>query len=93
MTALPSNFLTGLYSITPNETEATQSSVIEVWDNKSAEVAARKLLATGVKNVAITMGAKGVVLAQENTVKFVQSPQVKAIDTTATGGCFNGAWR
>jgi len=91
MTALPSNFLNGLYLITPNETEATQLSGIEVRDNKSAEVAARKLLATGVKNVAITMGAKGVVLAQENTVKFVQSPQVKAIDTTAAGDCFNGA--
>ncbi|MDB2543532.1 ribokinase [Woeseiaceae bacterium] len=88
---LPLNFLNELYLITPNETEAKKLTGIEVRDDKSAEVAAKKLLATGVKNVAITMGAKGVVLAQENTFKFIPSPQVKAIDTTAAGDCFNGA--
>ena len=88
---LPLNFLNELYLITPNETEARKLTGIEVRDDKSAEVAAKKLLATGVKNVAITMGAKGVVLAQENTIKFIPSPQVKAIDTTAAGDCFNGA--
>jgi ribokinase len=88
---LPLNFLNELYLITPNETEAKKLTGIEVRDDKSAEVAAKKLLATGVKNVAITMGARGVVLAQENTIKFIPSPQVKAIDTTAAGDCFNGA--
>ena len=87
----PLNFLNELYLITPNETEATKLTGIEVTDNKSAEVAAKKLMATGVKNVAITMGAKGVLLAQENTIKFIPSPKVKAIDTTAAGDCFNGA--
>ena len=87
----PLNFLNELYLITPNETEATKLTGIEVTDNKSAEVAAKKLMATGVKNVAITMGAKGVLLAQENTIKFISSPKVKAIDTTAAGDCFNGA--
>ena len=87
----PLNFLNELYLITPNETEATKLTGIEVIDNKSAEVAAKKLMATGVKNVAITMGAKGVLLAQENTIKFIPSPKVKAIDTTAAGDCFNGA--
>ena len=87
----PLNFLNELYLITPNETEATKLTGTEVTDNKSAEVAAKKLMATGVKNVAITMGAKGVLLAQENTIKFIPSPKVKAIDTTAAGDCFNGA--
>jgi ribokinase len=89
--ACPLNFLNELYLITPNETEATKLTGTEVTDNKSAEVAAKKLMATGVKNVAITMGAKGVLLAQENTIKFIPSPKVKAIDTTAAGDCFNGA--
>ena len=91
VSVLPLNFLNELYLITPNETEAKKLTGIEVRDDKSAEVAAKKLLATGVKNVAITMGAKGVLLAQENTIKFIPSPQVKAIDTTAAGDCFNGA--
>lgn len=90
-TALPDNFLKGLYLITPNETEATKLSGIEVQDDKSAEAAARKLLATGVSNVAITMGAKGVVLVQQDGVKFIKSPKVAAIDSTAAGDCFNGA--
>ena len=90
-TALPDNFLNGLYLITPNETEATKLSGIEVQDDRSAEAAARKLLATGVNNVAITMGAKGVVLVQQNGVKFIKSPKVTAIDSTAAGDCFNGA--
>ena len=90
-TALPDNFLKGLYLITPNETEATKLSGIEVQDDKSAEAAARKLLATGVNNVAITMGAKGVVLVQQDGVKFIKSPKVTAIDSTAAGDCFNGA--
>lgn len=90
-TALPDNFLKGLYLITPNETEATKLSGIEVQDDKSAEAAARKLLATGVSNVAITMGAKGVVLVQQDGVKFIKSPKVTAIDSTAAGDCFNGA--
>jgi ribokinase len=90
-TALPDNFLNGLYLITPNETEATKLSGIEVQDDTSAEAAARKLLATGVSNVAITMGAKGVVLVQQDAVKFIKSPKVTAIDSTAAGDCFNGA--
>jgi len=88
---LSDNFLNGLYLITPNETEATKLSGIEVQDDKSAEAAARKLLATGVNNVAITMGANGVVLVQQDGVKFIKSPKVVAIDTTAAGDCFNGA--
>ena len=88
---LSDNFLNGLYLITPNETEATKLSGIEVQDDKSAEAAARKLLATGVNNVAITMGAKGVVLVQQDGVKFIKSPKVTAIDSTAAGDCFNGA--
>ena len=90
-TALPDNFLNGLYLITPNETEATKLSGIEVQDDRSAEAAARKLLATGVNNVAVTMGAKGVVLVQQDGVKFIKSPKVTAIDSTAAGDCFNGA--
>ena len=89
--ALPDNFLNGLYLITPNETEATKLSGIEVQDDRSAEAAAQKLLATGVNNVAITMGAKGVVLVQQDGVKFIKSPKVAAIDSTAAGDCFNGA--
>ena len=89
---LPENFLDGLFLITPNETEATHLSGIEVIDQNSAKAAAKKLLQTGVKNVAITMGADGVLLASgDENLQLIASPTVNAVDTTAAGDCFNGA--
>ena len=89
--ALEDDFFKDLFLITPNETEATRLTGIEVSDSQSAEKAAIQLLATGVKNVAITLGANGVVLAQPSAIKKIASPEVTAIDTTAAGDCFNGA--
>jgi ribokinase len=89
--ALEDDFFKDLFLITPNETEATRLTGIEVSDSQSAEKAAMQLLATGVKNVAITLGANGVVLAQPSAIKKIASPEVTAIDTTAAGDCFNGA--
>jgi len=89
---LPENFLDGLFLITPNETEATHLSGIEVIDQNSAKAAAKKLLQTGVKNVAITMGTDGVLLASgDDNLQLIASPTVNAVDTTAAGDCFNGA--
>ena len=89
---LPENFLDGLFLITPNETEATHLSGIEVIDQNSAKAAAKKLLQTGVQNVAITMGADGVLLASgDENLQLIASPTVNAVDTTAAGDCFNGA--
>lgn len=89
---LPENFLDGLFLITPNETEATHLSGIEVIDQNSAKAAAKELLQTGVQNVAITMGADGVLLASgDENLQLIASPTVNAVDTTAAGDCFNGA--
>ena len=89
---LPENFLDGLFLITPNETEATHLSGIEVIDQNSAKTAAKKLLQTGAQNVAITMGADGVLLASgDENLQLIASPTVNAVDTTAAGDCFNGA--
>tara|TARA_B100000959_G_scaffold159166_1_gene166832 strand:- start:3512 stop:4435 length:924 start_codon:yes stop_codon:yes gene_type:complete len=89
---LPENFLDGLFLITPNETEATHLSGVKVFDQESAKEAAKKLLQTGAQNVAITMGADGVLLASgDENIQFIASPTVNAVDTTAAGDCFNGA--
>ena len=91
MVTLHEDYFKDLYLITPNETEAKRLTGIEVSDIQAAEKAAMKLLATGVKNVAITMGADGVLLAQQGAMKKITSPEVDAVDTTAAGDCFNGA--
>ena len=41
--------------------------------------------------MAITLGAEGVVLANHQGSELITAPQVKALDTTAAGDCFNGS--
>lgn len=77
--------------LTPNETEASMLSGIKITDNETAEQAARLLNKKGVETVIITLGSKGALVLHQNIVTLVQSPVVKAMDTTAAGDVFNGA--
>ena len=77
--------------IKPNETEAAILTGIEVTDEKSAHKAALNLLKRGVKAVILTMGAKGFLLVDERTDKFVPAKKVKAVDSTAAGDAFTGS--
>jgi ribokinase len=88
---LPAELLTGLYLITPNETEAEILTGIAVADEKSAEHAANELKKRGVQHVIITMGSKGAWVSAGTHNCLVAAPIVKAIDTTAAGDIFNGA--
>lgn len=88
---LPDSLLEGLYLITPNETEAAQLTGIEVRDMESACKAAETLVAKGVQNVIVTMGAVGAYVLSSEYTGLVEAPQVKAVDTTAAGDTFNGA--
>ena len=77
--------------LTPNETEAQILTGIEVTDEKSACIAAKKLLECGVKSVILTMGAKGFLLAGNDGIEFVSAVKVDAVDTTAAGDAFTGS--
>lgn len=77
--------------ITPNETEASQISGIEVRDIDSAKEAARSIFNKGVANVIITMGQKGALLFDGEQFSLVPSYKAVAIDTTGAGDAFNGA--
>ena len=88
---LPIELLEKLYMITPNETEAELLTGIHVTDQISAESAARVLLGKGVQVVVVTLGNKGALLVTPDICKLIPGYQVEAIDTTATGDCFNGA--
>ena len=80
-----------IFIITPNESEAELLTGIRVTNLESAEIAAEKLHEKGVRNVVITLGAKGAYLSSETTRKVIEGPKVTAIDTTAAGDCFSGA--
>ncbi|MCK3685545.1 ribokinase [Maribellus sp. YY47] len=89
--ALPDSLLKGLYLITPNETEASQLTGIEVNDRDSALEAAKALVAKGVQNVIVTMGSAGAFVLSTEYTGMVEAPKVTAVDTTAAGDTFNGA--
>ena len=78
--------------LTPNETEAQILTGIEVKDQESASVAAKKLLECGVKNVILTMGASGYLSAGKEGMEFVPARKVTAADSTAAGDAFTGSF-
>lgn len=80
-----------VHTITPNETEAELLTGIKVTGQQSAAAAAAILMTKGVKNVIITLGAKGAYHHDNLLNKIIPSPTVTAIDSTAAGDVFNGA--
>lgn len=77
--------------IKPNETEAQTITGIKVVDINTASKAADWLMAKGVKNVIITLGEKGALLANQNGREIIDRIKVKAVDSTAAGDAFTGA--
>ncbi len=83
--------LSGLYLITPNESEAELLTGIKVSDPGSAEKAAQKLHDAGCDHVIITLGSKGAYFSSGPISAMIPAVPVTAVDTTAAGDCFNGA--
>ena len=89
---LPKTLLRTIDYLTPNETELEQLSGIPVSRTSAAERAARRLLDQGVKNILVTMGAKGCLLVNGRGARLYPARKVKPVDTTAAGDAFNGAF-
>ncbi len=88
---LPDDLLARLFLLTPNESEAQLLTGVAVTDEASAEEAAGILRKRGVRNVIITMGARGALVSGRDGSGFVPGHKVNAVDTTAAGDVFNGA--
>lgn len=88
---VPDDWLDGLFLITPNETEAEKLTGIRVADEDGARQAAACFLAKGVRNVVITLGERGALVASGEAMTLVPAGKVRAVDTTAAGDVFNGA--
>ena len=79
--------------VTPNESEATGLTGIDVTDIASARQAADVLLGKGVGVVVITLGAQGALL--HNPEKSIHIPVFnagKVVDTTGAGDAWNGGF-
>lgn len=73
----------------PNEHEL-DGYVIE--KDGSFESKAKELVRSGMKNVIVTLGEKGSLLVNANEVIYVEPHKVEAVDTTAAGDSFLGAF-
>ncbi len=89
---LPDHLLKNISIITPNEIEAEILTGISVRNTDSAMQATACLHEKGIETIIITLGAKGCYLSKDNIRKIIPGFSVKAIDTTAAGDTFNGAF-
>ncbi len=95
---LPDELLSLLDMITPNETETEILTGVKVTDEQSAAKAASVLHQKGVATVLITLGSKGVYVSRKSSIqelgqnKVIAGFRVNAVDTTAAGDTFNGAF-
>ena len=87
--ALPEELLRAVTWLTPNETEAAKLVDGSMEPRETAE----RLLAMGCRNVVLKLGERGAFLMGADCVTMlVPAFAVKAVDTTAAGDCFNGAF-
>lgn len=87
---LPEELMRSLYLITPNRSEASRLSGIEVKDLASAREAAKAILDRGSQSVIITLGGDGSLVYDGQEFTFIEATKVEAVDTTAAGDTFNG---
>ena len=78
--------------ITPNETEASLMSGVEVNDFDSAKLAAEKIYLLGIQTVIITLGSKGSLIFDGKHHQHIKPFLAVPIDTTGAGDAFNGAF-
>lgn len=89
---LPDELLRNVDIIIPNKTEAEIISGVSI-DTDDAELeAVRVLAAKGVGASIITLGSKGALMCHAGECCIVPALKVKAVDTTAAGDTFCGAF-
>ena len=76
----------------PNESEAAMLSGQPVESVDQADTAAKKLQAMGATNIAITLGNRGTLLRHGGQSELVPAYPVDAVDSTAAGDAFAGAF-
>ncbi len=86
-----------LHVLIVNEIEASLLAGTQVNNHEEVRAVATMLHKQGIPIVIVTLGAQGAILASDDGTGNVQliyqpAPSVRAIDTTAAGDCFVGAF-
>ncbi|PTV98496.1 ribokinase [Halanaerobium saccharolyticum] len=87
---LPADILTRVDYLLPNEGEL--DLLLAEAENKSRLEKIEALLKMGVKNIIVTEGEKGINYYSQNKELHLETLKVKAVDTTAAGDVFAGAF-
>jgi ribokinase len=87
---LSSGLLSLVDFLVPNEWEAQALTRMRLKGTQDLSKVARKLLATGSRNVVITMGARGVFFKNKDTELRMRAFKVKSVDSTSAGDAFMG---
>ncbi len=90
--SLPKDIWEKIDYLTPNETELLKLTGQQEMTMDNIRNGAHVLLEKGVKNVLVTLGEKGVLFVNDKEEKLYPARKVTAVDTTAAGDCFNGAF-
>lgn len=77
--------------LTPNETELEIMSGVKTDTLDDIKRACTTLREKGVRQIIVTLGSKGALVADENGFALFDAIKVDAVDTTAAGDTFNGA--
>lgn len=91
-TALDPDKVSKVTFLTPNQTELALLSGMPVGDEAQAIAAARSLVATGIRTVIVTLGAKGALMVTADRVATVPPVKVIPKDTTGAGDAFIGSF-
>ena len=75
-----------------NETELEILTEINTDSLENISIAAKKLLAYGVKNIIVTLGNQGSIWFTEGVSEFVPTLKVDSVDSTGAGDAFAGCF-
>lgn len=88
---LSAKILRDIDVITPNKVEAEMITGIKVSDEESLQSIVLKFFESGVKNVIITLGSKGMYVGCSESMKLIPAYKVCPVDSTGAGDIFSGS--
>lgn len=87
----PPQLWTSASVITPNQTEASRLVNTPFTDLASTLAAARKMKARGVERIALTLGAEGCLLLDDDGPRLIPGFSVQVVDPTGAGDAYSAA--
>lgn len=89
---IPAELLSCVDYLTPNETELMKLSGVTGDGMEAVRQGAKALMEQGLGRVVVTLGEEGALLADGDGFRTYPARKAEAVDTTAAGDCFNGAF-